>query len=92
MFGMTQRFEENLLASNKVYSRPGSSSHLYGAGAFTQDGQRQRSQVYTATGTASLFAFQLPNVCAIDQKHSLEWVPVVCHIISLWACTAKLCK
>ncbi|KAL0027923.1 hypothetical protein WJX79_002908 [Trebouxia sp. C0005] len=37
------RLEENLLASNKAYSRP-ASSHLYGAGAFTQDGQRQRSQ------------------------------------------------
>jgi len=51
------------VAGSKVYSRPASSSHLYGAGAFTQDGQRQRSQVYSTTDTASLFAFQQQNVC-----------------------------
>ncbi len=83
VFDVTQRFEENLVAGSKVYSRPASSSHLYGAGAFTQDGQRQRSQVYTASGTASSSAFQQPNVCAIDEKQSSGWMTVVRHVLSL---------
>jgi len=89
VFGVTQRLEENLLASNKVYSRPASSSHLYGAGAFTQDGQRQRSQVCSATGTASLLTFQQQNVCAVDQKQSSDCVPVLCHKLMGLQCKAE---
>lgn len=65
----------------RQYDRAGgSSSQLFGAGAFTQDGQRQRSQVHTHLCLSSSHAALACISLNSQQARSVSWCKHFQHV------------